>query len=225
MMSELALAEPVPLTLANLTTKSLTRSASVLIRLGMRRPPHRSHAGCLMVDFCISQAAVGQRSAHRPQCTQTSSSLTMTRPVCGSASDTYSGCVALVAGAFSRDAQFGLGAVGGDRETVDRADVDAGIALDAQLGGEHRLHVAVQAALHLQRRLLRREAQLHLDVDLLEALDQVPRAAPAAARRRCIRSCRTTRACPFCGCTSVTPRGMRSVTGSSRQYLWIEMAA
>ena len=55
-----------------------------------------------MVDFCMSQAAVGQRSAHSPQCTQTSSSLTMTRPVCGSAADTYSACVGFVAGALSR---------------------------------------------------------------------------------------------------------------------------
>ena len=31
--------------------------------------------------FCMSQAPVGQRSAHSPQCRQTSSSLTMTRPV------------------------------------------------------------------------------------------------------------------------------------------------
>ena len=33
----------------------------------------------------MSHAAVGQRSAHRPQCTQTSSSFTIRRPVCGSA--------------------------------------------------------------------------------------------------------------------------------------------
>src|ERR1700751_2109443 len=31
--------------------------------------------------FFMSHAPVGQRSAHRPQCRQTSSSLTMTRPV------------------------------------------------------------------------------------------------------------------------------------------------
>src|SRR5712691_5740746 len=31
--------------------------------------------------FCMSQAPVGQRSAHKPQCRQTSSSFTMTRPV------------------------------------------------------------------------------------------------------------------------------------------------
>ena len=38
--------------------------------------------GHLTVDFCMSQAAVGQRSAQSPQCTQTSSSFTITRPVC-----------------------------------------------------------------------------------------------------------------------------------------------
>ena len=32
-------------------------------------------------NFCMSQAPVGQRSAQRPQCRQTSSSLTMMRPV------------------------------------------------------------------------------------------------------------------------------------------------
>src|SRR6202044_3719794 len=56
-------------------------------------------SGIRMVDFCMSQAAVGQRSAHRPQCTQTSSSLTMTRAVCGSGAETYSACERLVAGA------------------------------------------------------------------------------------------------------------------------------
>ncbi len=45
----------------------------------MREPPHRCACGMRMVDFCMSQAAVGQRSAHKPQCTQTSSSFTMTR--------------------------------------------------------------------------------------------------------------------------------------------------
>ena len=44
--------------------------------------------GTRTVDFCMSQAPVGQRSAHRLQCTHRSSSLTITRLVCGSASDT-----------------------------------------------------------------------------------------------------------------------------------------
>src|SRR5208282_752586 len=55
--------------------------------------------GQYTVDFCMSQAAVGQRSAHNPQCTQRFSSLTITRPVCFSAADTYSGWSGLVAGA------------------------------------------------------------------------------------------------------------------------------
>ena len=37
--------------------------------------------GTWITDFCMSHAAVGQRSAHNPQCRQTSSSFTITRPV------------------------------------------------------------------------------------------------------------------------------------------------
>ena len=36
-----------------------------------------------------------------------------------------------------------------DGQAVHRADVDTRIALDAELLGEHRLDIAVQAALHL----------------------------------------------------------------------------
>ena len=158
MISEFALADPVPLTFANLTTKSFTRSRRSASRFGMSRshPPHR---GILIVDFCMSQAAVGQRSAHKPQCTHTSSSLTMTRPVCGSALDTYSACCGLVGRRLEPRAQLGFGAVRRDGEAVDGADVDAGIAFDAELRGEHRLHVAVEAALHLERGLLGGEAR------------------------------------------------------------------
>jgi len=49
----------------------------------------------------MSQAPVGQRSAHKPQCKQTSSSLAMTRPVFSGA-ETYRSCSVLVAGAFNR---------------------------------------------------------------------------------------------------------------------------
>ena len=65
-----------------------------------------------MVDFCMSQAAVGQRSAHSPQCTQRSSSLTITRPVCGSAAETYSACVQIHGRRLEPRAQVGLVAVG-----------------------------------------------------------------------------------------------------------------
>src|SRR6202049_3437733 len=59
-----------------------------------------------------------------------------------------------------------------DGEAIDRTNVDAGIALDAELRREYRLHVAIQAALNLESRLFGRESELHLDVDLLEALDE-----------------------------------------------------
>ena len=79
----------------------------------------------------MSQAPVGQRSAHRPQCRQTSSSLTMTRPVFSVAGDVE------VLGQVQRrrlqpGAQLGLVAVGGEGDAVHRADVDAGVAFDAQ---------------------------------------------------------------------------------------------
>src|SRR5690348_9908800 len=49
----------------------------------------------------MSHAPVGQRSAHRPQCRQTSSSFTITRPVF-TGSDTYKSCSAFSAGAVRR---------------------------------------------------------------------------------------------------------------------------
>ena len=118
----------------------------------------------------MSQAAVGQRSAHRPQCTHRSSSLTMTRPVCFSGDGYVQGLSDILRGRLEPRAQIGFFAVVRDGEAIDRADVDAGVALDAQLGFEHRLHVAVEAALHLFLDLLDGEAELHFDVELLEAL-------------------------------------------------------
>src|ERR1700732_4100273 len=91
--SALALAEPDPLTLANLTTKSLTLWIAALSRFDcdaigseLVKDSHRlRHAGPAIVisrrNFRMSHAPVGQRSAHRPQCRQTSSSFTMIRPV------------------------------------------------------------------------------------------------------------------------------------------------
>src|SRR6266566_8273272 len=94
--SELALAEPDPLTLANLTTKSLTlwivavsrfaRFDCDAIGLELVKDGHRlRHVGPAIVmsrrNLRMSHAPVGQRSAHRPQCRQTSSSLAMIRPV------------------------------------------------------------------------------------------------------------------------------------------------
>ena len=47
-----------------------------------------SASGIASSNFCMSHAAVGHRSAQRPQWTQRSSSLTITRPVWGSAAET-----------------------------------------------------------------------------------------------------------------------------------------
>src|SRR6266478_4888467 len=69
-------------------------------------------------------------------------------------------------------AQLSLRAVLGDGEAIDRTNVDAGIALDAQLRREYRLNIAIQAALHLERRLFGGKSEFHLDVDLLESLDE-----------------------------------------------------
>src|ERR1700736_6025713 len=90
--SALALAEPDPLTLANLTTKSLTLWIATISRFDcdaigseLVKDGHRlRHAGPAIVtsrrNLRMSHAPVGQRSAHRPQCRHTSSSFTMIRP-------------------------------------------------------------------------------------------------------------------------------------------------
>src|SRR6185437_6439499 len=54
------------------------------------------------------------------------------------------------------------------REARNRADVDARVAFNALGRREHRLHVAVQAALHFARRLLHVEAEFHFDVRFQE---------------------------------------------------------
>jgi hypothetical protein len=57
-------------------------------------------------------------------------------------------------------------AVGGEVDAVHRTDVDAGIALDAQLVGKDRLHVAVQAALRPRKPVSLIEAEFDLDLDV-----------------------------------------------------------
>ena len=100
--SSLALAEPEPFTLANLMTKSLTASMLFMPATSCRRSRHTGPAGVILNrNFCMSQAPVGQRSAHRPQCRHTSSSFTITLPVFRPP-DTYRSCARLSAGAFRR---------------------------------------------------------------------------------------------------------------------------
>src|SRR5690242_20859564 len=92
MSSVFALAEPVPFTVAILIAKLLVMSMIGYALFGIFAAfaaASSSACGHCTNDFCMSHAAVGQRSAHRPQCTHRSSSLTMTRAVCFSGDDTY----------------------------------------------------------------------------------------------------------------------------------------
>src|SRR5258708_22524986 len=52
-------------------------------------------------------------------------------------------------GSVQAGAQLALLAVGGEGDAIDRADVDARVALDAELAPEDRLDVAAEAALRL----------------------------------------------------------------------------
>ena len=99
--------------------------------------------------------------------------MTITRPVCGRSADTYSACSGFSAGALSLVLQIFFFAVFGDRQAIDRADVETGIAFDAQIGREYGLHVAIQAALDFLDRLLDRKPEFDFDIEFLEALLEV----------------------------------------------------
>ncbi len=75
---------------------------------------------------------------------------------------------AVVRGHAQPRPQLVLVAVPGEVDAVHRADVDAGVAFDAQAVGKDGLHVAVEAALRLGERELRVEAELDLDLDVLQ---------------------------------------------------------
>ena len=63
-------------------------------------------------------------------------------------------------------AQVGFVAVLGKADAIHRADIDAGVALDAQGCGEYRLDVAVQAALGLAERELDVIAEFDFGADI-----------------------------------------------------------
>src|SRR5580693_9748344 len=154
MSSVLALADPVPLTVAILMQKSLTRVAldalmwtSLTGRLrsgnlglvdGVRpmqlrllHVPRRCRAALCAQPAMHAQVFVLHHDA--PGLRQARRDVERLRQVLGRRLEAL--------------AQLALRAVVGNGETVDRADVDACVAFDAQLRAEHRLHVAVEAAL------------------------------------------------------------------------------
>src|SRR6266436_3160640 len=59
---------------------------------------------------------------------------------------------------------FGFVAIARDGEAEQRTDVDAGVTLDALDRREYSFDVAVEAALHFARGLLRVEAKLYFDI-------------------------------------------------------------
>ena len=67
-------------------------------------------------------------------------------------------------------AQCGFVIVAGEGDAIHRADVNAGIAFDAGVLGEHGLHVAIEAALGFLEGRAGVEAQFHFDRDAFQRL-------------------------------------------------------
>ena len=65
-------------------------------------------------------------------------------------------------------AQFGLFAVRREGDAIHRADIDAGVTFDAELGLENGLHVAIQATLRFQHGLAPIKTEFNLDFDVLQ---------------------------------------------------------
>ena len=116
----------------------------------------------------MSQAPVGQRSAQRPQCRQTSSSLTITRPVFSVAGDVevlgqvqrrrlQPACADPPPSPLSVKVMQSIGQM----STQASHSMHSGV-------GEHRLDVAVQAALGLL--VAERPVEAELDLQLARCL-------------------------------------------------------
>ena len=77
-------------------------------------------------------------------------------------------------------AQLCFLAVLGEGDAVHRADIDAGVALDAQLAGEYRLNVAIQAALGFEIGELVVIAEFDLGPDVVQRDRQIAQRHPVA---------------------------------------------
>src|SRR5882672_722015 len=173
--SSFADAEPEPLTLANFTTKAFTDSIRFVMahfrpcsgRFLLWGPA--AVAGVRQVEKEFLHVPGAGRAALGAQAAVQAHVLVLRHDPAGleRARDVE------VLGGIPRRcgkarAQVRLLAVLGERDAVHRADVDAGVALDAQPVGEHRLHVAVQAALRFLESGQRIEAELDFDLDVLQ---------------------------------------------------------
>jgi hypothetical protein len=71
-------------------------------------------------------------------------------------------------GHYQRSPQLDVRRVEDKRNAIDRAHVDAGVALDAQRRGKDGLDVAIETALCFAQSLFQVEAKLDLGFDVLE---------------------------------------------------------
>src|SRR6267378_3292980 len=169
--SSLADAEPEPFTFANLTTKALTDWMAFVMSISgrflLRRAAAVPRVGQVEQEFLhvpgARRAALGAQPAmqahvlvlrHDPARLQRPRDVEILRGIPRRRGEAR--------------AQVRFLAVLGEGDAVHRADVHAGVALDAQLVGEHRLHVAVQAPLRFLEAGHRVEAKLDLDLDVLQ---------------------------------------------------------
>src|SRR5262249_51220273 len=151
--SALALAEPDPLTLANLTTKSLTLLITTFPTFCC--DDIRSIAGApAQPQGLLSTAACGpghryveKKFAHVPgsgraalgaQAAMQATVLIFDHDAPGlQRIADIEVLVEVEGGGHQATAQFFFAAVVGEGDAVHRADIDAGVAFDAQLAGEH----------------------------------------------------------------------------------------
>src|SRR5215468_10938375 len=172
-------AEPEPLTLANLTTKSLTASIGFISGHLERRLPGipARRAGVGEIEQELLHVPRPGRAALGAQAAVEADVLVLDHHAAGLEGV---GDIEVLGQVRRRRlqpcAQVLLLAVGRERDAVHRPDVHARVALDAELRGEYRLDIAIEAALRLLERGLRVEAELDLDFDVLEGLvDVAPR--------------------------------------------------
>ena len=180
-------AEPEPLTLAKRMTKSLTAS----IGMPVLRESFRDRT-CSCPRRRSGSARRTARNAGRrlrPSPSRGRSS--------GRRRDR--GLCLLVAGARRRCRRSSSSPFVGEGDAVHRADVDAGVALDAERCREHGLHVAVQAAPGFGKRQLRVEAELDLGLDVGERDLVLPMRHRVALVERHLVFVATTRGCPSSG--------------------------
>src|SRR6266545_1217742 len=169
--SSFAEAEPEPFTLANLTTKALTDWMAFVMATSGRFPLRRTAAvaGVRQVEQELLHVPGARRAALGAQAAVQAHVLVLRHDPAGleGARD-----VEVLGGIPRRrgeaGAQVRLLAVLREGDAIHRADVDAGVAFDAQLVREHRLPVAVQAALRFLEAGGRIETDLDLDLDVLQ---------------------------------------------------------